>query len=193
MSLRQRLLFSADAASGISVFGYTPRYAPLEQIQDLGTTPQSDIYALGATLYHLLTGVKPSDALARAAAFVTAKPSPLKPANEVTSAVGYELAAILDRAMAQNPNERYHSATEFREALRRVGRVEDEPEVVIVAHRAPVEAFVAETGDTTLVASSVRASASSRLGARAIAAVFVILLAAFAVFCRYWSVEASSA
>src|SRR5712692_5440478 len=58
-------------ASSVSVFGYTPRYAPLEQIQDLGTTPQSDIYALGATLYHLLTGVKPPDALARAAALVS--------------------------------------------------------------------------------------------------------------------------
>jgi len=45
--------------SQTSIFGYTRRYSPLEQIQDQGTTPQSDIYALGATLYHLLTGVKP--------------------------------------------------------------------------------------------------------------------------------------
>ncbi len=52
-----------DNESDRSIFGYSPRYAPLEQIQDLGTTPQSDIYALGATLYHLLTGVKPPDAL----------------------------------------------------------------------------------------------------------------------------------
>ena len=34
---------STDCLAGVSVFGYTPRYAPLEQIQDLGTTPQSDI------------------------------------------------------------------------------------------------------------------------------------------------------
>ena len=57
-----------SGVSATSLFGYTPRYAPLEQIQDEGTTPQSDIYALGATLYHLLTGVKPPDALTRAAA-----------------------------------------------------------------------------------------------------------------------------
>jgi len=37
------------------VFGYTKHYAPLEQIQDLRTDPRSDIYALGASLYHLLT------------------------------------------------------------------------------------------------------------------------------------------
>ncbi|HSP62231.1 MAG TPA: serine/threonine-protein kinase [Pyrinomonadaceae bacterium] len=180
---------SADPASSTSVFGYTPRYAPLEQIQDLGTTPQSDIYALGATLYHLLTGVKPPDALARAAALVSARPSPLKPANEVNLAVGSELAAILDRAMAQNPDERYVSATEFREALRRVGRVDGVPEVELVVHHAPIEATVVEiveTGDTTLVASSVRAGATGRLGAHAIALVFVIMLVAFSVFCRYY-------
>src|SRR5260370_5057430 len=81
---------TADASGPVSctsVFGYTPRYAPLEQIQDLGTSPQSDIYALGATLYHLLTGVKPPDALARATALVSAKPSLLRPANEVNLAV----------------------------------------------------------------------------------------------------------
>jgi serine/threonine protein kinase len=176
---------SADRASSTSVFGYTPRYAPLEQIQDLGTTPQSDIYALGATLYHLFTGVKPPDALTRAAALVSAKPSPLKPANEVNRAVGSELAAILSRAMAQNPDERYRSAAEFREALRCVGRVDGVPEVEFIAHQAPIEATVVETGDTTLVAS-VRVGASSRLGSHAIAVVFVIMLAAFGVFCRYY-------
>jgi serine/threonine protein kinase len=180
---------SADALSSISVFGYTPRYAPLEQIQDLGTTPQSDIYALGATLYHLFTGVKPPDALARAAALVSAKPSPLRPANEVNVAVGPALAAILDRAMAQNPDERYGSATEFREALRRVGRVDGVPEVELVLQQAPVEATeveIVETGDTTLVASPIRTRATSRLGSHAIIAVFVIMLLAFGVFCAYY-------
>ena len=112
-----------DAATK-SVFGYTPRYAPLEQIQDLGTGPQSDIYALGATLYHLLTGVKPPDALTRAAALISARPNPLKSAYEINPAVGEELSAILSCAMAQNPDERYASAGDFREALRPIGRVE---------------------------------------------------------------------
>jgi serine/threonine protein kinase len=177
---------SSGAVSFVSVFGYTPRYAPLEQIQDLGTSPRSDIYALGATLYHLLTGVKPPDALARAAALVSAKPNPLKPANEINSAVGSELSAILDRAMAQNPDERFGSATEFREALRRLGRVDGVPEVELVVHHAPIEATIVEiveTGDTTLVASSVRIGALGRLRSHAIAAVFVIMLLAFGVFC----------
>src|ERR1700716_1376827 len=76
------------SGSSNSIFGYTRRYSPLEQIQDQGTSPQSDIYALGATLYHLLTGVKPQDALTRATAVGDSKPDPLTPAHEVHRAVG---------------------------------------------------------------------------------------------------------
>src|SRR6267378_3621360 len=64
-----------------SIFGYTPNYAPLEQIQGKGTDPRSDIYALGATLYHLVTNVKPPDALSRAGAVVNGEPDPLLLAN----------------------------------------------------------------------------------------------------------------
>ncbi len=111
--------------SSTSIFGYTRRYSPLEQIQNHGTTPRSDIYALGATLYHLLTGVKPLDAVARATALVNSKSDPLRPADEIYRAVGPEIAAILSRAMALNPADRYASAHDFREALRKVGRKED--------------------------------------------------------------------
>jgi serine/threonine protein kinase len=114
----------SSSSSSTSIFGYTRRYSPLEQIQDQGTTPQSDIYALGATLYHLLTGVKPQDALARAAALANSKSDPLKPANEIHGAVGLEIAAILSRAMALSPEDRYPTASEFRGALSRVGRRE---------------------------------------------------------------------
>jgi len=119
---------SADlsaATSSTSIFGYTRRYSPLEQIQDQGTSPRSDIYALGATLYHLLTGVKPPDALARAAAVAKAKTDLLKPAHEVHPAVGPEIAVVLGRAMALEPEGRFQSASDFREALRRIGRKEN--------------------------------------------------------------------
>jgi len=108
--------------SSNSIFGYTRRYSPLEQIQDLGTSPQSDIYALGATLYHLLTGTKPPDALTRAAALGNSKRDPLTSGKEALSIIGPELAAVLSKAMALNASDRYENAVQFREALKRVGR-----------------------------------------------------------------------
>lgn len=105
-------------------FGYTRHYAPLEQIQDQRTDPRSDIYALGATLYHLLTGIKPPDAMVRAAAVVNGGADPLRPADQIHEAVGPQLTAILNKALAQKPEDRYENANEFREALRRIGRAE---------------------------------------------------------------------
>ena len=101
-----------------SIFGYTPNYAPLEQIQGLGTDARSDIYALGATLYHLMTGVKPPDALTRAAALVNGQPDPLVPANEVTASIGPQVASVLARAMSQNREQRFPTAAEMRSALK---------------------------------------------------------------------------
>lgn len=112
----------ASITASQAFFGYTRHYAPLEQIQDQHTDPRSDIYALGATLYHLLTGIKPPDALVRASATVNAKPDPLQLADKIHEAVGPQIAAILDKAMAQRPEDRFADATEFREALRRMGR-----------------------------------------------------------------------
>lgn len=140
---------SSESRSCTSVFGYTPRYAPLEQIQDLGTSPQSDIYALGATLYHLLTGVKPPDAVARAAAMVASKPNPLQPANQINAAIGQELADILERAMAQNPDDRFRSAAEFRAALSRIGRA-DSSEVAKAIEPKDVPE-IEDCGETTFV------------------------------------------
>ncbi|MBA3531159.1 MAG: protein kinase, partial [Ardenticatenales bacterium] len=101
-----------------SIFGYTPHYAPLEQIHGSGTDPRSDLYALGATLYHLLTGVEPPDALARATAVLGSQPDPLRPAHEVNPLIPPDVSKLLIRAMAPSPLQRYDSATAMQEALR---------------------------------------------------------------------------
>src|SRR5438046_117555 len=134
----------SGANSSTSIFGYTRRYSPLEQIQDRGTNPQSDIYALGATLYHLLTGIKPPDALTRATALAESKPDPLRPADEIHPAVGAEIGAILCRAMALSAEDRYADAGEFRDALRRVGRGDAPTRKTIANHS------FADSGDGSL-------------------------------------------
>ena len=166
-----------------SIFGYSPSYAPLEQIQDLGTTPQSDIYALGATLYHLLTGVKPPDALTRAMALISSRSNPLKPAHEVNRSVSPELSAILSRAMEQNPHERYRSAMDFRDALRRLGRNEANRRPEFASHPLPIRGTIAEGGRGTLFSAD---HVASQTGSRATTLMVWILLAAFGVFCYYY-------
>jgi len=123
-----------------SIFGYTPNYAPLEQIQGKGTDPRSDIYALGSTLYHLVTNVKPPDALSRAAAVVNGQDDPLLPANQVTSAVGAGLSSILSKAMSQRRDDRFASASDMRAALQAADYQASDEETVVTPGGAAVAA-----------------------------------------------------
>lgn len=100
-----------------SIFGYTPNYAPLEQVQGKGTDARSDIYALGATLYHLVTNVKPPDALSRAAAVVNGQEDPLLPAYEVRPEIDAGFANVLGKAMSQKRDDRFATANDMRRAL----------------------------------------------------------------------------
>jgi eukaryotic-like serine/threonine-protein kinase len=108
----------AGATATGSLLGYSPHYAPLEQVQGTGTDPCSDIYSLGATLYHLLTGEHPVDALTRAAAVVNNEADPLRPAHVVQPHVPVAVSRVIRRAMAQKAALRPKSAAEMREILR---------------------------------------------------------------------------
>jgi serine/threonine protein kinase len=102
-----------------SVFGYSRNYAPLEQIQGTGTDARSDLYSLAATLYHMLTGAAPVDALTRAGAIINGQPDPLRPAHLAHAQVPAAVGEILRRAMSQNAAHRQPTAAELRAALRR--------------------------------------------------------------------------
>ena len=104
-----------------SVFGYSRAYAPLEQIQGTGTDFRSDLYSLAATLYHLLTGKPPADALTRATAYVNRETDPLLPVNQLNPKVPLAVAAVLTEALELNHGLRIQSATKMREALGKAG------------------------------------------------------------------------
>jgi serine/threonine protein kinase len=146
-----------------SIFGYTPNYAPLEQIQGLGTDPRSDLYSLAATLYHLMTGVKPPDALTRAASLVNGQPDPLVLASAANPAVGREVDQVLGKAMSQNREQRFASASEMRNALHSAEQASTmlnrgeaktmlfPPPATTVPTQTAVKQETVATGETTVV------------------------------------------
>jgi serine/threonine protein kinase len=103
-----------------SIFGYTPNYAPLEQIQGTGTEPRSDLYSLAATLYHLSTGAMPPDVLTRLTATTEGQPDPLHLTHEVSPEVSSSLAEVLSHGMAIARTQRFATAAEMRKALHNV-------------------------------------------------------------------------
>ncbi|MEW6731651.1 MAG: serine/threonine-protein kinase [Acidobacteriota bacterium] len=110
-------LSQASASNDASLLGFTPHYSPLEQIDGTGTDPRSDLYAWAATLYHLMTGIKPPDATRRALALINAETDPLKPAHLLNPAVPLTISTLLQGAMAQQADRRPSSAALLREAL----------------------------------------------------------------------------
>lgn len=109
---------SGDAVQQRSLVGYTPVFASLEQMRGLSTDPRSDLYSAAATVYCLLTGRPPVDALARADALLAGKPDPLPLASDTNPQVPRAVAEIVQHAMAVSREERLASAKEMRRQLR---------------------------------------------------------------------------
>ena len=112
-------------ATSRSVRGYTPIYASLEQIHGQGTDARSDLYSLGATLYHLLAGVPPVDAPTRFHIVEEDQSDPLPPIEKINAQASPSVAAVIHRAMAVSRKHRPISAVEMRKALRNAAE-EDE-------------------------------------------------------------------
>ena len=90
----------------------TPGYAPLEQYgRALKYGAFTDIYALGSTLYHLLTGEVPVSAIERAAGVE------LKTVKELAPQISTHVSEAIAKAMAMNVTERIQSVREFLDQL----------------------------------------------------------------------------
>lgn len=104
----------AAMLTGIAARGaFTPCMAPPEQSRTAGkTTPASDIYSVGATLYYITTGAFPADAVARLMGHA------LEPLSNLNPDVGDGLSKIIEKAMALAPDDRYQDAETMTKALK---------------------------------------------------------------------------
>ena len=94
----------------------SPGYAAPEQYST-GTGVPTDIYALGATLYTLLTGTVPIDALYRMTLMGSGQDDPLKPVSEFIPSIPRHIEQAINRALSMNSNDRFANIEEFWQAL----------------------------------------------------------------------------
>lgn len=97
-----------------------PNYAPYEQytIKPI-QGPWTDIYALAATFYYIVSGQKMLDAMSRL------KGQNYTPLYQLVPAISFELSAVIDRALAFDYHDRYRSMMEFLHALEKTVRPSD--------------------------------------------------------------------
>ena len=90
-------------------------YAAPEQFGGMGQTDaRTDIYCLGTTLYHLVTGHNPSE-----------PPYEVKPIREINPSLSGGLENILLKCVQKNPDERYQSCAELMYDLEHYDEVDD--------------------------------------------------------------------
>jgi len=115
-----------------AVMGTATYFSP-EQAQGVSTDQRSDIYSLGVVMYEMLSGVAPftgENAVAIAYKQVHERAMPLD--QRLTSAPP-EVAAIVAKCMEKSPDDRYSSAEEVRDELRRF--VEGMPVLAVSAKK----------------------------------------------------------
>lgn len=107
----------APGATNSASFAGTPAYASPEQLQGLPLDLRSDIYSVGATLYYLLTARPPfieADMIQLVASIAARVPDP---PSKFNAKVPAEIDAVVLRALAKRPEDRFQDYSPFRAAI----------------------------------------------------------------------------
>lgn len=93
-------------------------YSPQEfYLSDEPQRPSSDLYSLGATFYHLITGEAPPQSQQRLAAVATRGGDPYEPLVARVTGYDREFLAAIDKSLEIFPDDRFQSAAEWTAAI----------------------------------------------------------------------------
>jgi serine/threonine-protein kinase len=109
-----------STVTGIGAVIGTPAFMPPEQAlgKRADVDARSDLWALGATLYALLSGEPVHDRESPRAQMFASATTPARPLREIAPHVPRAVASVVDRALAFEKSERWEDAESMREALR---------------------------------------------------------------------------
>lgn len=132
-----RALADANSVTQTAAVIGTAQYLSPEQASGNSVDARSDVYSLGCVLYEILTGEPPfvGDSPV-AVAYQHVREDPVPP-SERNPNISPELDAVVLKALAKNPDNRYQTAAEMRADLVRVhsGEQPDAPKVLTDAER----------------------------------------------------------
>src|SRR5205085_8690551 len=108
----------------------TPYYVAPERLNNEPEDFRSDLYRLGATLFHAIAGRATIEGESTSAAELREMKSNPPPLRQVAPDVSAETSRVIDRMIAPDPAQRYDSYAELLEELRRAYRpFSGEPDV----------------------------------------------------------------
>jgi len=142
---------AAGSDSGLTATGEvlgSPGYISPEQAQGRPLDSRSDIYSLGATFFHLVTGRLPFPAPTAVAMILKHMNEPLRSPRALNAGIPFPIAAAIQRMMAKNPGERFQDYDALIDALDRAVQSEAPAAVTADPERATMHRRAAADGTT---------------------------------------------
>jgi serine/threonine-protein kinase len=146
-----RALADANSVTQTAAVIGTAQYLSPEQARGEKVDARSDVYSLGCVLYEILTGEPPFTGDSPVAvAYQHVREDPIPPSQRHND-IAPELDAVVLKALAKNPDNRYQSAAEMRADLVRVhsGEAPEAPKVLTDAERTSLLSAAPSRGDRT--------------------------------------------